>query len=70
MSKSKEYWMANLRLVVLCIIIWFVVSFGFGVGTGLFDGVSFGMLVGGGGGYAGISVSTGTSPCAASASET
>ncbi|MEZ4387008.1 MAG: DUF4212 domain-containing protein [Candidatus Krumholzibacteriia bacterium] len=31
MSKSKEYWMANLRLVMLCIAIWFLVSFGFGI---------------------------------------
>ena len=31
MSKSKEYWMANIRLVVLCIAIWFVVSFGFAI---------------------------------------
>jgi len=31
MSKSQEYWMANLRLVALCIVIWFVVSFGFGI---------------------------------------
>ena len=31
MSKSKEYWMANIRLVVLCIAIWFIVSFGFAI---------------------------------------
>ena len=31
MSKSKEYWMANIKLVVLCISIWFVVSFGFAI---------------------------------------
>jgi putative solute:sodium symporter small subunit len=31
MSKAKEYWKANLQLVVLCITIWFVVSFGFGI---------------------------------------
>ena len=31
MSKAKEYWKANLRLVVLCITIWFVVSFLFGI---------------------------------------
>ena len=31
MSNSKEYWMANIRLVVLCIAIWFVVSFGFAI---------------------------------------
>ena len=31
MSKAREYWMANLKLVGLCIAIWFVVSFGFGI---------------------------------------
>ena len=31
MSKSKEYWMANIRLVIICIAIWFVVSFGFSI---------------------------------------
>ena len=31
MSNSKEYWMANIRLVIICIAIWFVVSFGFGI---------------------------------------
>ena len=31
MSKSKEYWTANLRLVALCIAIWFIVSFGFSI---------------------------------------
>lgn len=31
MSKAKEYWQANLKLVVLCIAIWFVVSYGFGI---------------------------------------
>jgi putative solute:sodium symporter small subunit len=31
MSTAKEYWKANLRLVTLCIAIWFVVSFGFGI---------------------------------------
>ena len=31
MSKAKEYWKANIRLVVICIAIWFVVSFGFGI---------------------------------------
>ena len=31
MDKSKEYWKANISLVVLCIAIWFVVSFGFGI---------------------------------------
>jgi putative solute:sodium symporter small subunit len=31
MNKAREYWMANLRLVVLCIAIWFLVSFVFGI---------------------------------------
>jgi putative solute:sodium symporter small subunit len=31
MSKADEYWQANIRLVVGCIIVWFVVSFGFGI---------------------------------------
>jgi putative solute:sodium symporter small subunit len=31
MNGAKEYWMANIRLVVLCIAVWFVVSFGFGI---------------------------------------
>ena len=26
-----DYWSANLRLVALCLVIWFVVSFGFGI---------------------------------------
>ena len=31
MSKASAYWMANIRLVALCIAIWFIVSFGFGI---------------------------------------
>ena len=31
MSKATEYWKANLQLVVTCIAIWFIVSFGFGI---------------------------------------
>ncbi len=31
MSKKNEYWKANLQLVGLCIAIWFIVSFGFGI---------------------------------------
>ena len=31
-DKSRdEYWRRNIKLVVLCMIIWFVVSFGFGI---------------------------------------
>lgn len=28
---SKEYWKANLRLVFICLAIWFVVSYVFGI---------------------------------------
>jgi putative solute:sodium symporter small subunit len=28
---AAEYWKANLRLLLLCLIIWFVVSYGFGI---------------------------------------
>lgn len=31
MSKAKEYWRANLQLVALCIAIWFLVSYVFGI---------------------------------------
>ncbi|MGB5256154.1 MAG: DUF4212 domain-containing protein [Woeseiaceae bacterium] len=31
MSKNNNYWSENLRLVALCLVIWFVVSFGFGI---------------------------------------
>lgn len=31
MSKNKNYWQANLRLMTLCLIIWFVVSYLFGI---------------------------------------
>ena len=30
-DKRLAYWRANLRLVAICLGIWFVVSFGFGV---------------------------------------
>ncbi len=30
-DKRLAYWRANLRLVAICLSIWFVVSFGFGV---------------------------------------
>ena len=29
--KERSYWQDNLRLVGLCLVIWFVVSFGFGI---------------------------------------
>jgi putative solute:sodium symporter small subunit len=28
---AAAYWKANLRLLLLCLIIWFVVSYGFGI---------------------------------------
>jgi putative solute:sodium symporter small subunit len=31
MSERKNYWKANLRLVGLCLAIWFVVSYLFGI---------------------------------------
>ncbi|HIQ07280.1 MAG TPA: DUF4212 domain-containing protein [Thiotrichaceae bacterium] len=31
MSSSSSYWRANLRLMVICLTIWFVVSFLFGI---------------------------------------
>ena len=31
MKDASAYWKANLRLVIGCIIVWFVVSFGFGI---------------------------------------
>ncbi len=31
MSKKAGYWKANLRLVTLCLVIWFVVSYLFGI---------------------------------------
>ncbi len=30
-SSSVAYWKANVRLMIICLIIWFVVSFGFGI---------------------------------------
>ena len=31
MSKNSSYWSANLRLVAICLVIWFVVSYLFGI---------------------------------------
>ena len=31
MDKAKQYWNANLRLVAISLVIWFIVSFGFGI---------------------------------------
>ena len=30
-DQQSAYWKANLRLVGLCLVIWFVVSYGFGI---------------------------------------
>ncbi|MEL6870999.1 MAG: sodium/substrate symporter small subunit, partial [Pseudomonadota bacterium] len=30
MTAAEQYWRANLRLVAGCLVVWFVVSFGFG----------------------------------------
>lgn len=31
MENNKSYWQKNLRLIMICLIIWFIVSFGFGL---------------------------------------
>ncbi len=31
MSDAQKYWQANIRLVLGCLVVWFVVSFGFGI---------------------------------------
>jgi len=30
-TQAKEYWKANIRLVIACLIVWFMVSYGFGI---------------------------------------
>jgi len=30
-EKMKAYWQANVRLLIGCLAVWFVVSFGFGI---------------------------------------
>jgi len=30
-EKMAEYWKANLRLLMGCLVVWFVVSYGFGI---------------------------------------
>ena len=30
-NSSVAYWKANVRLMIICLIIWFIVSFGFGI---------------------------------------
>jgi len=44
MNKMNEYWKANLQLVGLCIAIWFIVSFGFGI---LLVDTLYGIRIGG-----------------------
>ncbi|MEP0354460.1 DUF4212 domain-containing protein [Paraglaciecola sp.] len=31
MEKKTTYWQENLRLITICLVIWFIVSFGFGL---------------------------------------
>ena len=31
MENKNTYWQENLRLILICLVIWFVVSFGFGI---------------------------------------
>jgi putative solute:sodium symporter small subunit len=31
MSDREAYWKANIRLVAGCLVVWFIVSFGFGI---------------------------------------
>ena len=44
MDKAQQYWKGNLRLVIISLIIWFMVSFGFGI---LFADALNGMRIGG-----------------------
>lgn len=30
-SAAAQYWQANLRLLVVCLVTWFIVSYGFGI---------------------------------------
>ena len=30
-GKNSEYWSANIRLIKLCLVVWFLVSFGFAI---------------------------------------
>ena len=31
MNNAQRYWQANIRLVIGCLFVWFLVSFGFGI---------------------------------------
>jgi len=44
MNKAQEYWRTNLKLVVGCLIVWFIVSFGCGI---LLHGVLDNIRIGG-----------------------
>jgi putative solute:sodium symporter small subunit len=30
-TSSNAYWSANIRIIMICMVIWFVASFGFGI---------------------------------------
>lgn len=30
-SEASAYWRANLKVVALCMVVWFIVSYGFGI---------------------------------------
>jgi len=30
-ENNQQYWRANIKLVLLCLVVWFIVSFGFGI---------------------------------------
>ncbi len=30
-SSGQAYWQANLRLIIICLVIWAIVSYGFGI---------------------------------------
>lgn len=30
-SSAQEYWSTNIRLVIGCLVVWFIVSYGFGI---------------------------------------
>ena len=31
MNKDQDYWKENISLIIKCLVIWFVVSYGFGI---------------------------------------
>ena len=44
MDKAQQYWKANLNLIIISLVIWFIVSFGFGI---LFADALNGIKIGG-----------------------